>query len=249
MLWRIVNGVNGFPHVYPMRVRLRARLRAYINIFYPLTPLTALTVIKINQLQISKPVDLPVDSLGNPLTLPEVAMSKEEEGLIKTARGKWSRAGVPHRGWWCIEIEDLGGVFGICEMCECMPIRWVQHMAHHDYPDVLGCGCVCAGEMQQNRKAAEGRDHLMRSRSAKRARWLRRQWKRSLSGNPWIEADGYRVVIYPRAHGFGAVVSGIDHDYERHARRVYATAAEAQLAAFDLITKLIYRREATCQQH
>jgi hypothetical protein len=31
-----------------------------------------------------------------------------EEQLIAAQRGKWSEAGVPHRGWICVDIEDLG---------------------------------------------------------------------------------------------------------------------------------------------
>ena len=32
----------------------------------------------------------------------------EEDQLVATKHGKWSKTGVPHRGWICVDIEDLG---------------------------------------------------------------------------------------------------------------------------------------------
>ena len=56
--------------------------------------------------------------------------------------------GVPHKGWFCVDLEDLGDILGTCEMCETQSIRYVHHMEHHDYPDVLGVGRVCAEKME-----------------------------------------------------------------------------------------------------
>lgn len=33
---------------------------------------------------------------------------EHEESLIAASRGKWSQARVAHRGWQCVDIEDLG---------------------------------------------------------------------------------------------------------------------------------------------
>lgn len=35
-------------------------------------------------------------------------MSNVEESELVKKRGKWSKAGVPHKGWHCVDIEDLG---------------------------------------------------------------------------------------------------------------------------------------------
>jgi hypothetical protein len=37
--------------------------------------------------------------------------------------GKWAQPGVPHRGWTCINVEDLGEPLHTCEMCEVMVVR------------------------------------------------------------------------------------------------------------------------------
>jgi hypothetical protein len=44
--------------------------------------------------------------------------------------GKWSRAGVPHKGWECVDVEDLENDRAICEMCEVTEIRYVHTMVH-----------------------------------------------------------------------------------------------------------------------
>lgn len=64
-------------------------------------------------------------------------MAISEEDLVTSKRGKWSVAGVPHRGWTCVDIEDLGEPSIDCEMCESQTIRYVHHMSHDDYSDIL----------------------------------------------------------------------------------------------------------------
>jgi hypothetical protein len=51
--------------------------------------------------------------------------------------GKWTQPGVPHRGWYCVYVEDLGEPDRYCDMCETQPIRYVHYMQHHDYPEEL----------------------------------------------------------------------------------------------------------------
>ena len=45
--------------------------------------------------------------------------------------GKWSQPGVPHKGWSCDHVVDLG-IYerAICEMCEKQEIRFVHSMSH-----------------------------------------------------------------------------------------------------------------------
>lgn len=79
----------------------------------------------------------------------------------------------------------------------------------------------------------------MRSRAAKRARWLGRTWKTSAKGNPTIKADGFRVTVYERGGGYGATIASVDGDDVQHSRRNYPTVNRAKLAAFDHITRLL----------
>jgi hypothetical protein len=94
--------------------------------------------------------------------------------MTRTSRatGKWKVPGVPHKGWTCIDTEDLmEGNSETCEMCEVQDIRFAHVMEHKEYPDLLRCGCDCAGHMEGNLKAAEARKRglIKAVRSRKRA--------------------------------------------------------------------------------
>jgi hypothetical protein len=71
--------------------------------------------------------------------------------------GKWSEPGVPHKGWVCLGVDDLGpGELMTCQMCMVAQIRYVHAMVHDDYPEKLLCGCVCAGGSSRRGAASEG---------------------------------------------------------------------------------------------
>jgi hypothetical protein len=160
-----------------------------------------------------------------------------EEHFITSGRGKWSQIGVPHRGWLCIEVEDLDEPAMTCEMCESSSIRYVHHMQHPDHEAVLRVGCVCAGHMEGDLTAATAREAGMTSRGAKRKRWLTRKWRVSRKGNAWLNADGYRVTIFPKGTLWAASVAFGD-SHPRFCRRAYQTEEAAKLSAFDFITRL-----------
>jgi hypothetical protein len=157
---------------------------------------------------------------------------------VAAGRGKWSQAGVPHRGWQCIDIEDLGEPQVTCEMCESQTIRYVHYMEHPNYPQVLEVGCICAGHMEGDVAAARTRESFMHSRAGKRKRWLTRKWRMSAKGNSWLRADGYRITVYERGGGWATTVSAEDNSLVQHSRRNYKTQEQAKLAAFDHITRL-----------
>jgi len=168
-----------------------------------------------------------------------MAILDQEEKLVGAGRGKWSKPGVPHRGWNCVDIEDLGEPNLECEMCESQMIRYVHHMEHPQFPEVLQVGCVCAGHLEGDVAAARTREASMKSRSGKRKRWLTRKWRVSAKGNPWINVDGYRVTVYPRGGGWATTVSVDDNSSVQHSRVNYPTVDRAKLAAFDYITRLL----------
>lgn len=104
---------------------------------------------------------------------------KEENGSA-LGRGKWSQAGVPHRDWCCVDNYDTFEVHGeqeyeTCEMCEVMTIRFVHVMQHPDYYELLHCGCICAGDMEQSKARAVRRDKAMRSRAGRRTKFPERK--------------------------------------------------------------------------
>lgn len=138
-----------------------------------------------------------------------------------------------------MDIEDLGQPSIECEMCESQTIRYVHHMEHDGYPNILQVGCVCAGHMEGDVAASKARETAMKSRSAKRKRWLSRTWRISAKGNAYLNANGYRVTVYQRGSGWAHTVASIDGSSVHYSRRNFTTIIEAKLAAFDQITKLL----------
>jgi hypothetical protein len=147
--------------------------------------------------------------------------------------GKWSQSGVPHKGWTCIDIEDLGEPSATCEMCETQEIRYVHHMQHPNYPEILGCGCVCAGHMESDYEGARQREKVLRNAGARRRKWLTRDWRVSRNGNPFLNADGYNIVVYPAGQGWGFRIVNRATDRGIVSRKVLATKDAAKLRAFD----------------
>lgn len=116
--------------------------------------------------------------------------------------GKWSKQGVPKKGWICIGLEDLGEPATECEMCENQEIRYVHQMQHPNYPDILDCGCVCAGKLEENYAAASKRESDSKNLAQRRARWLTRKWKVSTNGNDYLKTDGFHIVVFSNPGGW-----------------------------------------------
>lgn len=169
---------------------------------------------------------------------------ESEVDLIAAGRGKWSQTGVPHKGWTCTTIADLGVPGPWCQMCESRQIRFVHYMTHPSYQGELAVGCICAGHMEENLAAAQERETSMRSRAGKRSRWLRRVWKTSTEGHQYLKADGYLVTVYPNADGWGATVKSLQGRYARQSKRFYSTPDAVKLAAFDVITHLLAKKQS-----
>jgi len=81
--------------------------------------------------------------------------------------GKWLTLSMPHKGWSCIDVVDLGKETRTCEMCElpAAKVRYVHRMKHRDYDGVLECGCYCAGRMEDDSERAQHRENLFKRRS------------------------------------------------------------------------------------
>lgn len=156
---------------------------------------------------------------------------------IKSGRGLWSREGVPHKDWSCTGVQDLETPSQQCEMCESSMVRYVHYMKHPRYNRELAVGCVCAGHMEHNSKAAEIRESSMKSRAGKRKRWLTRNWKISRKGNPYIKSDGFIVSVYKKGAGWGCFIENTLTNEKHFSRTVFETIDEAKLSGFDLISK------------
>lgn len=153
-------------------------------------------------------------------------------------RGKWSQAGVPHKGWVCDNVEDLGTADSICEMCETVHIRFIHYMSNTRYPDVLGCGEICAGHMEGNLAGAQLRDKKMRSNAGRRQHFPNRKgWTVNSKGNHVLRAGEFRVTIFRKSRGpWGGVVSPRGYNQQgTFIREKFLDLDAAKRAAFDTL--------------
>lgn len=157
-----------------------------------------------------------------------------DERRETTATGKWTQPGVPHKGWRCVDIEELDEQDHLCEMCEARLIRFVHAMEHDDYDDVLRVGCVCAGHMEEDLVGARRREAAYRNDRSRRSRWLQRRWRLPAAGNEYLNTnDGFNVVIYSNVAIWGARIKHHASGFARSLRLTYQTSDHAKLAAFE----------------
>ena len=107
----------------------------------------------------------------------------------------WKRDDVPHEGWECTGIVDLGAPVGICRMCGHQIIRYVHIMRHPAYPRTIGAGCICAGRMEGNVEAARERENAFKNRQNRLETFLALPRKRSRGGHEYIKYKGEIITL------------------------------------------------------
>ena len=198
---------------------------------------------------IYKAVPLEEDGFEEELITEEVTIIEEpdesEEGIdrrlvdpevlarLNEAENQWKRDDVPHSGWICTGVSDLGAPVGICEMCGHQIIRYAHHMIHPQYRPIVA-GCYCAGKMEGNMDAARERERNLKNQLARKESFIRRQWKRSKNGNEYLRIRGHVLVLYKLKNG-GGWKYAIDSAF---ANELFNTRENAIMAAFQAFDKL-----------
>ncbi len=158
-------------------------------------------------------------------TIEAILEAKEK---AKNSPNLWKRDDVPHSGWSCVGVEDLGAPVGICEMCGYQVIRYAHHMEHPRYHSLI-CGCVCAGRMEGNVEEAKRREAEFKNMQARRISFFKRKWRRSRKGNDYLKIDDHVIVIYNIKPGNQWKYS-IDNEFSQVA---YNSRERAMSAAFE----------------
>ncbi len=176
-------------------------------------------------------------------------IAEPEKRQILNSPNLWKREDVPHSGWHCVGVEDLGAPVGICQMCGYQIIRYAHQMEHPEYGP-LSVGCVCAGRMEGDVETAKRREAEFKNKQSRRLRFFQRKWKQSQKGNEYLKIDGHVIVLYRHnkntqptqrtqaAYGReGASVwkFAVDNVF---CRTVYATRERALAGVFDALEEL-----------
>jgi len=148
--------------------------------------------------------------------------------------GLWDQPGVPHKGWRCIDADDLGETSGVCGMCGREEIRYVHVMEHPEYPEHLEVGCVCAEKMANDYEGPRQREARLKNKAARRSRWLTRKWRVSRKGNLFLNTDGFNIIVFPCKQPWKQGKWGFKVD-DGFGNNVYASANEAKIGAFEAL--------------
>ncbi len=153
--------------------------------------------------------------------------------LKESSPNLWKRDEVPHSGWSCNGVSDLGAPVGICEMCGYQIIRYAHHMEHPQYRSLIA-GCVCAGRMEGDITRAKQREAEFKNRQARRISFFGRKWKNSKKGNEYLKIDDHVIVLYHNTKNADHWKYAIDNQFCRNA---YATRERAVAGAFEAMER------------
>lgn len=156
------------------------------------------------------------------------AERKPAEAHAPLSENLWKRDDVPHDGWTCTGVTDLGVPAGVCQMCGYQIIRYVHHMTHPNYRS-LDVGCICAGKMEGDIEGAKKREKEFKNKQARRESFLKKTWNRSKIGNLYLKIKNHLVILYrqPNSEVWRYAVDGTFCNDE------YSTKEDAVAAAFE----------------
>lgn len=146
----------------------------------------------------------------------------------------WKRDDVPHSGWSCVDVVDLGEPIGICQMCGSQIIRYAHQMEHPDYRN-LSVGCICAGKMEGDIANARRRESEFKKKQTRRKNFFQKDWKRSQKGNEYLKAYGHVIVLYHNAKAGNMWKYSIDNAFCPIA---YPAREQAVAGAFEALERL-----------
>jgi len=98
---------------------------------------------------------------------------------------EWNKLNVPHKGWKCVDVMDIGensnSIEGMeyeqCEMCGIEKIRYVHIMEHPEYQNQMRVGCVCAEKMSEDYVNPRKRENELKNKINRRKNFNRKEWK------------------------------------------------------------------------
>ncbi|MED9969638.1 MAG: 3'-5' exonuclease [Ruminococcus sp.] len=163
-----------------------------------------------------------------------IRINEELNRKLADTPNLWKRDDVPHSGWSCVGVSDLGAPVGVCEMCGYQIIRYVHHMTHPSYRP-LDVGCICAGKMEGNIEQAVKRENEFKNKEARRKSFMKRKWKTSKNGNQYLKIKDHIIVVYLKSDGVRWSYS-LDSKF---CYRVFVSREKAISDAFEALDKIL----------
>jgi hypothetical protein len=144
----------------------------------------------------------------------------------------WKTEGVPHKGWECVTVDDLGyGNYETCNMCGNEQVRFIHVMKHAEYYTTVNAGCVCAGKMSEDYAAARERDREAKKRAGRKDYWLKRKWITSLDGSEHIRYKRQIVGIFIDGVNWRPMIGA------KKSVKVFSRPEDAKMHLFDYLNR------------
>lgn len=157
---------------------------------------------------------------------------------------------APKEDWVCDYVTDVadddGEVveYATCQLCDCPRVRFVHHMKHKDYPQILDVGCECAGLLEGDLLEAMERERALANKAQRRARFLRRVWLKR-NGCYSTKYHGLLIEIVPTWKS-GYCVRACGKTIKEYRGKSITRPRIAGRAAFELVDPII--QEAKCEK-
>ena len=159
----------------------------------------------------------------------------------------WDVKDVPHKGWTCIGVEDLGDgleamdaesrrdYYETCQMCRQEGIRYVHIMQHPNFPDQLRVGYQCAEKMEEDYINPKKRETSLKNKCNRRGNFLKQEWMRRENGNFTMKYKGQYITIMPSKFNSGeyGVIYGGKSVWNNGTRKI-VSVDEAKGIAFEM---------------
>ncbi len=125
---------------------------------------------------------------------------------------RWSKEGIPHKGWEYVGVIDLGEdvcegdpiPYESCEMCDQEKIRYVHILKHPDYVGEIHVGCDCASKMIEGYVSPTEIEKGLRNRTNRRKNFMKQKWiLKPENGNYTLKYKGEYITIMRSKFGSG----------------------------------------------
>ncbi|GAB7058259.1 MULTISPECIES: hypothetical protein [unclassified Paenibacillus] len=164
----------------------------------------------------------------------------------------WDQKGIPHKGWTCVGMEDLGedlehldaesrkDYYERCEMCSNEGIRYVHIMRHPEYPNELRVGQQCAEKMENDYANPHKRETALRNKTNRRLNFLRQSWRTNEKGNLILKYKGHHITIMQSRYGGYGVAFNNTFVWEHKGEKI-RSIEKAKLVAFDIFDSKVHK--------
>lgn len=176
----------------------------------------------------------------------------------------WDQEGIPHKGWRCIEMIDLGedlneldaderkDYYESCEMCNQEGVRYIHVMEHPNYNSQLRVGYKCAEKMEDDYVKPKNRENQLKNKYNRLRNFLKKDWKVNDKGNYSLKYKTHSITIMPSKFNVGefGIIFKKESSWNHNGKKI-KSLHEAKLLAFGLIDDyiLVHRNDVTSNMY